>query len=197
MHRVVLAAAMLGGVVLRLIRFAENRPLWYDEALVAINVGSRDFLALLGPLDFEQMAPGLYLWFLKGLVMAFGMHEWVLRLPSLVAGAGLPLVVWLVGRRVLSERGALTAAVLAAIAPAFVGYSAEAKPYGIDACVTGILLLCALRLNERDDRGRRLAFGVVGLVAIGLSLPSVFVLAGLGVVLLASAWRRRNGSGTA
>jgi 4-amino-4-deoxy-L-arabinose transferase-like glycosyltransferase len=191
-RRLVLAAALLLGTGLRIARFLENRPLWVDEAMLALNVGHRDFIALLGPLDYNQAAPGLYLWLLRVAVSVFGMHEWVLRMPSLAAGVFLPLLVWLVGRRVLSEQGALASVTMAAIARALVGYSAEAKPYELDACVTGVLLWCALWVHERDDRRRRLTLGLAGVAAIGLSMPAAFILPGIGSALILSALRRRS-----
>lgn len=191
--RVVLIAALLTGIGLRLARFLENRPLWTDEAKLALNIGRRDFVGLLQPLDYNQLAPVLYLWLLKAGTYLLGMHEWVLRLPSLVAGVLMILVVWLLGRRVLSEVGALVAVVLTATAPLLVAYAAEAKPYEIDACVTAILLLFALRVHEHDDTRRRLTLGLVGIAGIGFSVPALFVLGAITGALLLSSWHRRSG----
>ena len=190
--RLVLVAALLVGIGLRVSRFLENRPLWLDEAMLALNIGRRDFIGLLRPLDYGQLAPILYLWLLKGGASLFGMHEWTLRLPSLAAGVLMPWVVWLLGRRVLSEVGALVAVALAATAPMLVAYAAEAKPYELDACVSAILLLFALRVHERDDSRRRLTLGFAGVAGIGFSIPAVFILGGIGGALLLSAWRRRS-----
>lgn len=190
--RLVLFAALLVGIFLRVGRFLENRPLWVDEAKVALSIGRLDFIGLLQPIDYNQIAPILYLWVLKGAVSLFGMHEWTLRLPSLLAGVLMLWVVWLLGRQVLSEVGALVAVALAATAPMLVAYSAEAKPYELDACVSAILLLLALRVQERDDKRRRLTLGIAGVVGIGFSVPAVFILGGIGGALLLSAWRRRS-----
>ena len=190
--RLVLVVALLTGIGLRVGRFLENRPLWIDEAKLALSIGRRDFIGLLQPLDYNQVAPILYLWLLKGGASLLGMHEWTLRLPSLAAGVLVLWVVWLLGRRVLSEVGALVAVALAATAPMLVAYAAEAKPYELDACVSAILLLFALRVHERDDSGRRLTLGLAGVVGIGFSIPAVFILGGIGGALLLSAWRRRS-----
>lgn len=115
--RLVLVAALLVGIGLRVSRFLENRPLWTDEAKLALSIGRRDFIGLLQPLDYNPVAPILYLWLLKGGTSLLGMHEWVLQLPSLAAGILMPLIVWLLGRRVLSDVGALVAVALAATAP--------------------------------------------------------------------------------
>ncbi|HXV17278.1 MAG TPA: hypothetical protein VD758_10890, partial [Gemmatimonadaceae bacterium] len=50
--RILVIASILTGVVLRAIRFLENRPLWTDEAKLALSIGRRDFAGLLQPLDY-------------------------------------------------------------------------------------------------------------------------------------------------
>jgi 4-amino-4-deoxy-L-arabinose transferase-like glycosyltransferase len=176
---------------LRTTRFLENRPLWTDEAKLALSVGRRGFFGLLQPLDYNQVAPVLYLWLLKAATSIFGMHEWALRLPSLVAGILMMVIVWLLAREVLSEIGALVALLLTATGPLLVAYAAEAKPYGIDALITAVLLLVALRVYSGDRKIPYWILGVCGVVAIGLSLPAVFVLGGISAAFLFVEWRDR------
>jgi len=190
--RIVAGAVILTGIALRVARFLQNRPLWVDEAKLALGIGRSDFVGLTRSLDYNQVAPILYLWVVKAGTVLFGMHEWILRLPSLIAGIALLWVIWLLSRRLLSEAGTLLCIALAATAPLLVAYSAEAKPYELDAFVTAILLLLALRLFDRDDARRRLALGITGIAAIGFSLPAVFTLGGIGCALLVHAWRHRN-----
>lgn len=190
--QIVLIALCVGGLVLRLARFLENRPLWTDEAKLALGVGRVDYFGLLHSLDYNQVAPIFYLWLLRALTSAFGMHEWVLRLPSLIAGVSMIPIVWIIGRRLLSEAGALIAVAVTATAPLLIAYSAEAKPYELDACVSAILLLLALRVIERDDYRRRLTLGLAGVLGIGLSFPAAFVLGGIGATILISAALRRE-----
>jgi hypothetical protein len=188
----VLISLCVGGLVLRLSRFLENRPLWTDEAKLALGMGRVGYIGLLHSLDYNQVAPVLYLWLLKALTSTFGMHEWVLRLPALIAGVAMMPIVWLIGRRTLSEAGALVAVAVAATAPLLIAYSAEAKPYELDACVSAILLLLALRVIERDNARRRLTLGLAGVLGIGLSFPAVFIVGGIGATLLISAAFRRD-----
>jgi 4-amino-4-deoxy-L-arabinose transferase-like glycosyltransferase len=190
--RFALAALIIGGLALRLSRLLENRPLWTDEAKLALGIGRLDYLGLLHSLDYNQVAPILYVWLMKALTSLFGMHEWVLRLPALIAGSLVVAIIWLVGKRTLSEAGALVAVALTATAPLLIAYSAEAKPYELDACVSAILLLFALRVNECDDHRRRLTLGLLGVLGIGLSFPAVFVLGAIGATLIVSAAFRRD-----
>ena len=50
------------GVVIRLVRIVLVHPLWGDECFVAANLIERDYLGLLRPLDYDQVAPVLFLW---------------------------------------------------------------------------------------------------------------------------------------
>jgi hypothetical protein len=188
----VVVAVFLIGIGLRVARFLQNRPLWVDEAKLALAIGRSNVVGLMNPLDYNQVAPILYLWVVKAATVLFGMHEWTLRLPSLIAGIAMLWVMWLLSRRLLSEVGALMCVALAATAPLLVAYSAEAKPYQLDACATAILLLLALPLFKHDDSRRRVALGVAGVAAIGFSLPAVFTLGAIGSVLLIFAWRHRS-----
>lgn len=190
--RAVVVAVFLIGIALRVARFLQNRPLWVDEAKLALGIGRSNAVGLMSSLDYNQVAPILYLWVVKAATVLFGMHEWTLRLPSLVAGIAMLWVMWQLSRRLLSEVGALMCVALAATAPLLVAYSAEAKPYELDACVTAILLLLALPLFKHDDSRRRVALGIAGVAAIGFSLPAVFTLGGIGSALLIFAWRHRS-----
>lgn len=190
--RILVIAVFLIGIALRIARFLQNRPLWSDEAKLALGIGRSNFAGLMSSLDYNQVAPILYLWIVKALTVLFGMHEWVLRLPSLVAGIALLWLMWLLSRRLLSDVGVLLCLALAATAPLLVAYSAEAKPYELDACVSAILLLLALPLFNEDDARRRAVLGIVGIAAIGVSLPAVFTLGGIACALIVFAWRNRN-----
>ena len=190
--RIILTVLFLGGFALRLGRFFENRPLWTDEAKLALGVGRLGYRGLLHSLDYNQVAPILYLWVMKALTSVFGMHEWVLRLPALIAGLLMLPIVWLLCRRIISEAGVIVAVALTATAPLLIAYSAEAKPYELDACASAFLLLLALRVMEHDDQRRRLALGIAGVFAIGFSIPSIFILGGIAATLVVSAALRRN-----
>ena len=72
------------GVLLRLVRYAMDYPLWWDEAFVAVNFIRRDYLDLLRPLDYGQVCPILFLWAELTLVKLLGFSEWSLRLFPLV-----------------------------------------------------------------------------------------------------------------
>lgn len=155
-----------------------------DDAMLTLNVASRSFAGLLHPLALEQTAPIGFLWALKALTVLFGVSDPVLRMIPVIAGIALPYVMWRVARRVVGEPAALLAAFFAACSPILIAYSVSAKPYETDALVT--LLLSGLTLDVLDARSPaawwRLTLG--GAVALLLSTPAVFILAGSALALV-------------
>lgn len=185
-----LALVLTLGAAARIVAYAANRSIWTDEAALAASIVHRSFRQLAAPLEFAQVAPLGFLWLEKGVVSLFGASEWALRLvPFLAALASLVLFV-LVARRVLDDGGALFATTLFAVAAPLIYFATETKQYSSDMAVALALVLLALRLRERPlDAPRAAALGVAGALAPFLSQPSLFVLAGVGTVLLLDAAR--------
>jgi hypothetical protein len=177
------------GAVLRAARYAANRSLWLDEVLLAENLIERTFRGLLEPLANDQGAPVGFLMLEKLAVTVVGGSEYGLRLVPLIAGlVSLPLF-WFVARRLLEARVAVFATALFAVCEPLIYYSSEAKQYGVDVAVTLGIVLAALRVMEEPARvGRLVQFAAVGILAVWLSHPAVFVLAGTGGVIILWEW---------
>jgi hypothetical protein len=181
----VMVAALLVGIAVRLLHFVRGRPLWMDEALLALNVATRPVGELVPPLDYAQSAPLLFVWLQRMAVVLGGVNEWALRAVPLLAGIGALFLLRSVGRRLLGSPATTLLVAAAALSPLLVLYATEAKAFGSDAFVTTALLAAALGLlayPERDSRWAVLA--VMGAAAMWLSSPAVFVLAGCGLALL-------------
>ena len=73
------------GIFLAIYQFIFNRSLWIDEAMLAHNIISKDFLELLKPLDRMQAAPIGFLFVEKLSVLTFGKNEIALRLFPLIS----------------------------------------------------------------------------------------------------------------
>src|SRR6266516_5742214 len=169
-----LAAAMVVlGVVVRVRQYAFRRSLWLDEAMVALNIGSRGFRGLLRPLALNQAAPVGWLWLEHGLVRLFGNNEYSQRLVSLLAGIGVLVLLWHVARQLLPRWLVPVVLLLAATSPSLIRYSNEAKQYESDAFAGLVLLATALPLlpgagreQERPSWRSFLLWGGLGAVAI-------------------------------
>jgi hypothetical protein len=185
--------AMVAGVVLRAIEFARNRPLWLDEAMLALNIASRPLAQLARPLDYDQSAPLLYLWIERLAVSVGGVTERTLRLLPFVAAVVLLPLSWLVVRRLVNVTAAAIATLLMALSVALVSFGAEAKQYGVDPLATMLVVWLAARAADapNDTRAwRRLAIGGIGCLL--LSQPAVFVIGGALIALALDGNVRRS-----
>jgi hypothetical protein len=196
--RVIIAGLTVLGLGLRLAVYAGRRPLWLDEASLALNIASRSPASLAGTLDYHQFAPMPFLWAEWLVTRSVGVSEYSLRAVPLAAGVLLLLVIWPVARQLLGELPAVVVTALASISLPLIYYSSEVKQYGVDACTTVVLLalvLSVVRHAESSKAWRRLLVG--GMLGLWISQPSIFILAGSGAALIAEPrvraaprWRR-------
>ena len=86
------------GCGLRIVRYAQNLPLWADECFLAVNFIERGYLQLLEPLDNGQIAPLLYLWIERLVLDLAGFSEATLRLFPLLCGLASMVLFWRLAR---------------------------------------------------------------------------------------------------
>lgn len=177
-RRLLVTAILAASVVVRLGYYAARPSLTIDETTLSLDLGLRSFGELTHPLVSLQTGPLLFLWGEKLTISVLGMNEFALRLIPLVGGLLVPLFVWRVGGRLLSEPAAILALALAAASPALIQYTVTAKPYITDALVVLVVLQCTLDLLEHADSvAVWLRFGLLGVGSILASLPAPFGLA--------------------
>ncbi|MGH7505699.1 MAG: glycosyltransferase family 39 protein, partial [Longimicrobiales bacterium] len=197
LHWIPIAAALLisAGAALRLIQYGAQRSLWLDEAMLAVNIGGRSFRELLAPLDYEQIAPPLFLWAERTLLLLGGADEWTLRALPVLAGILLPVLTWILARRLLPATWALLAVALVAFSPTLIRFSNEVKPYSMDAAVGAALVLLALDLGRAPERGTHWwRLGAAGVLSIAVSAGAIFVLVAILLALVvAEPMRKRIG----
>ncbi len=195
-RRIAVALVVLA-VLVRVAVYAVNRAFWGDEAMIALNIRSRDLLGLVTPLDFEQTMPIPVLLITKLFTMLLGHHEMVYRLPMFLAGCVLPFIIWRWYPALVGRTESLIILAFVAVWQPLVYSSSELKQYGIDATVTAVILAVTLRLfSPKPDEVAWRRLIAWGALAVLVSQPSVFVLAGVGASLLADrrartekAWR--------
>ncbi len=179
------------GVVLRVRQYLANRSLWLDELWLANSILSSGFAELAEPLPNAQTAPVGFLWIVKGLTVAFGSSETVLRLVPLVAGSVLLPLVY-IGASPLAGRGVAAMAVaLLAFEKRHLNWSLELKPYALDAVVAFALVLLFVRaVKLRFSATATGALVAGGIFALFVSHPAVIILAA-GIAGAAVATRDR------
>ena len=124
---------MLIALALRLPRMLE--PLWYDETF-AVAVGSLPFSQMLQVILSDVHPPTHYA-LIAPLIAIFGDSAIVVRLPSLIAGLIMVFAVY----RLAPRQYAVLSALIVAMMPAAIHYSAEARyPIFLALTVVGALL---------------------------------------------------------
>ena len=182
---IALGFVLLLGTFPRLFEYFRNRPLWLDEAMLALGIGRQGYTGLLGSLDYDQSAAPLLLWVFKTVSQVAGMSEYALRLLPLLAGLTLPWVVWRIVRTLGGPVAGVIATTLAALSVPLIYYSAEAKPYSLDAWISGVLILLTQRVREEPGQSRRWwQLLIAGMIGALVAIPLPLILAGTVVGLL-------------
>ena len=185
---------LLAGLGWRVGRYAANWPLWGDEAFVAVNMAERDFAGMLRPpLEYSQIVPLGFLWAELAVTKGLGLSEAALHLLPLLAGLAAFLLSWRFFVATLDRRSALLATAVLAASYYTVRHAVEVKPYATDMLAAVALLYLAWRVNLRP-RSIRLwaALIVLGAAGVWCSLPSAFIVGGVGLFLLWKALSRRR-----
>lgn len=190
---VIVIALVALGIGLRAIPLVQNRNLWIDEAMLALNLVGRSPAQLLQPLDWNQGAPAGFLLLAKLAIEAVGPGEVGLRLvPFLGSVLGLMAFAWL-ARRLLPRPAATFGLALFAASPYLVSYAAECKQYATDAAVTvGLFAVAAGLLRGERGTWRWGLLALAGAAAVWCSHPAAFVLGGIGTALLAETALSRD-----
>lgn len=192
----VLAAWLLVavGTLARVVRYAVDRPLWADEATVALAVLERSFGGLWLPQAGDPVTPIGFLLATKAVTLVLGNSELALRLlPLLASLAALP-VFYAIARELLEPDEALSALMLFAILEPLIFYASECKQYSTDVLATLLVLWPGVRLLARGPTRATLGFAALaGALGMFFSLTAVFVAFGLvgalGVAHARVGWR--------
>ncbi len=181
------------GVMLRLVRYLLNFPLWCDETMLAANLLDRSYLELLQPLDYRQVCPVLFLFIELTAVKLLGFSEFSLRLFPFACGVASVFVFWHVARRLLRGEALVCALAVFAVSNWPLRYAGEVKPYASDLFIALVFLAFAIEWWLRPERTRWL-WALVGFapLAIATSFPAIFAAGGVGIGLLVPVWRARR-----
>lgn len=179
---------ILLGIAVRMIQYLFNRSLWADEATLALNIGRRSFLELFQPLDYDQGAPIGFLLIEKLAVQLLGDNEYALRLFPLLSGIAAIFLFYQLAQRWLQPWGIQIALGLFVSLNPLIYYSSEVKQYSSDIAIALLLGLVIPRSQAQRTPKQIFFRGSVGAIAVWLSHPAVFVLAGLEISNLLNEW---------
>jgi len=174
---VLLSTVVAIGLMWRLCFYFWDVSLWHDELLLALNIVERGPIELMGPLDYNQAAPLLFLLVVECFTLLFGDAEWVLRLLPCLSGC--MAVVWMAyfGWKYLDRGVALFACGLIAFANPLTMYTVQFKQYSGDLLASVIALHLFTLVPKSSRRG--VACALLIMLLPWFSFSSIFVIAGL------------------
>jgi hypothetical protein len=126
---VVVAAA---GVWIVVSQWANARPLWLDEQMIALNFRDRSFAGLAGRLWLDQSAPLGWLFLQRLVLLTLGASEVALRAVPTAYGVATILAAFYVGWRWLSPAGTTALVMLCSFGQWMTFHAVELKPYSAD-----------------------------------------------------------------
>ena len=176
------------GVCLRLMVYARNHELCFDEQSLWGNIAGVPIYQFSSELSADQLAPIGFMIAERSIAALVGTFRAVGRLIPLLFGlAGLLLYLPLV-RKALPRRGALVALVLFALSDDLIYFSSEVKQYSLDVAVAVAVSLATLHAIGRPVSGR-IGWGMaLGAIASPwFSFPAVFIVAGCGLALVVTS----------
>ena len=184
------------GVLFRVVQYLANRPYWMDEGSLAANITREHLVDVLGVLSHTQLAPPGFLAVEWAAYRTLGDSPYALRLFPLLCGIASLFLFLGVARHVLRPRDVWIAVALFAVSDDLIYFSSELKQYSTDVAAGLVCTLMGMEMYARPaTRGRVVALAAAGAAIVWFSHPSVFVLAGVGTVLLVSGAVQRGWRG--
>ncbi len=177
------------GIFIRVWVYVENRSLFLDEVNICRNVIEKSFSDFFSPLDYFQFAPPLWISMVKVCSLIFGNNEYALRLFPLFIGIGTLFLFYFLSKKIITQKiPLLFVNFVFAFNMILIRYASEVKQYGTDAFLSLLLILLALRIQSGKLKNKDVLFWVViGSLSIWMSMPSVFLLGGIGAFMLLKA----------
>lgn len=175
-------------------QFVSNRNLWGDEAVIARNVLMRNFWQLLRPLDYDQMAPLLFLEMEELFSQIIANFGYALRFFPLLCFIGT-FVGFVKVCKILVKNPLLTLFALSILGWNYriIFYSVEIKQYMGEVLVTTWLLYFLLKPYQTESR-KITTLSIVGCISIFLSSVAPILLLSAGAYLLIDYYQSKKDS---
>jgi mannosyltransferase len=173
---------LLPAILMGVLGFIEvTRPaLWTDELATfgMVKTSTHDFFQLMHSTDAINSP---YYVFMIGWTHLFGMSDFALRLPSVLAMAGAAAVVGLIGARLANPRVGLVAGLVFGLIPETSRYAQEARSYAFVILAAALATYLLMAMQRRPSFWR--FAGYAACIAL-LGLMNAIAL----LLLLAHGW---------
>jgi hypothetical protein len=171
------------GVLNSLFRFLQNRSLWFDESMISVNIINKNFFELFKPLEYNQIAPILFLQ-LEKLFSLISNSEYSLRiLPLLSFWISIYLFLKIVNIVFKNKYTVIFSLSIFVFNNILLYYSSEVKQYMLDVLVL-ILVYFLLLKTYNCKKNQYYILCIVGCVSIFISNITPVVLFTIGIYLL-------------
>ncbi len=158
---------LLLAVALRVLNLLSNKAFWGDE-LFSILLARKPFWDVLYGAMSDVHPPG-HLMLLHAFYAVLGGHDWVYRLPSVIAGCTLIYVVYLLGQEFFDRSSALLASFLVAISPYFIQLSNEARSYSLTTLAITFTTYSFIKSFRTSDPRWRRAYLISAMLCVYLN----------------------------
>jgi len=186
-------AFIVFGLFLRIRQFIANRSLWLDEAMLALNIGTRSFTELTQPLDYGQQAPIGFLYIEKIVIELFGNQDYILRLFPLAAEIVSIFLIYKIANSYFKWTGVLLVSGLYAVSNQLIYFASEVKQYSCDVMIALFLLFLGNRCLVPNANLRLfIAFGFGAALSMWISHPAVFIITAISISLTFDRLLRRD-----
>jgi mannosyltransferase len=186
----ILGAIILLGVVVRFTTL-NQQSFWFDEA-TTWGIVDHGLGHVFNTVPKTESTPPLYYVLLWLWAQVFGTGEVGLRSLSAVFSTLTIPVVWLIGRRLVSDRVGLIAALLAAVNPLLFWYAQEARSYSLLLLLSAVALLAFVEAVESPTWRRLLLWGLASAVAFAAHYYAAVMIVSEGAYLAVMLHRRRR-----
>jgi len=151
-QRFVLSALFIIAIILAGIQFLSDRGVWLDEAVLTLNLIHRNAVGLFRPLDYNGVAPVLFLLIQKAFISLVPRSDYALKVfPLICYLAFLPLFARILSRLFKSVYSIILGLSLVVFNQTIIYYSSEAKQYIVDLLV--ITIFYYLLIEEKALKG--------------------------------------------
>jgi hypothetical protein len=174
---------LIAGVILSLFQFLYNRSLWIDEAWLGLNIIHKNSFELLKPLDYNQVAPILFLQIEK-LFSIFIPVEYGLRIFPLLCFWSFLYFFYKILKMLWKDNycAIIIALSFAVFNPLFILYSSEVKQYIVDVFVLSVVFYFTIK-DYKKVQNKYYILAIVGVLSIFLSNVAPIILFTSGLYL--------------
>ncbi|MDZ4666618.1 MAG: hypothetical protein SGJ00_01925 [bacterium] len=188
----VLSAILIVSAMLALIQFLYCRSLWVDEAMLALNIIQKSAYSLLFPLDYNQVAPILFLEIEKLFSWLIPNSELGLRIfPLLSFIAAIFLFKSLVAKLFSNGLTQIFALVLFAFNPKLLYFSGEVKQYIVDVALINLCYFLVV-MPKQYSPPHYLILTLTGVFGIFLSNTAPMILFAVICFLCIQNWQMKS-----